>query len=118
MIPIEERCQAKVPGGRSVGLHRCCRRAVKDGYCKIHHPDTIKKKDEKWHSLWDQEGKITKLQWKLRDLCGDCVELVKGLGQESAVDYNIDCGRLAGTINALEKTLEEERKTLEEMKKK
>lgn len=27
--------------------YQCCRKAVKDGYCKQHHPDTVKARKEK-----------------------------------------------------------------------
>lgn len=43
-------CKAKVwTGPRPQGLmsHRCRRKAIKDGYCKIHHPDEVKRRQEK-----------------------------------------------------------------------
>ncbi len=47
---IKVRCQKKVwTGNRPTGLtsHQCTRYAVKDGYCKIHHPDAIKVREQK-----------------------------------------------------------------------
>lgn len=44
------KCKKKVwTGPRPQGLtnHQCTRKAIKDGYCKIHHPDEIKKRAEK-----------------------------------------------------------------------
>lgn len=42
-----ERCKQKVwPNGQFTS-HRCSRKAVKDGYCNQHHPDTVKERDEK-----------------------------------------------------------------------
>ena len=34
-------------GGRSVSFHQCSRKAVKDGYCRIHHPEAVKARQEK-----------------------------------------------------------------------
>jgi len=42
-----EYCQALVPGTGTWGWlhkHQCSRKAKADGFCTIHHPDTIKKR--------------------------------------------------------------------------
>lgn len=52
----EGRCKALVPdGGRSVNFHQCRRNAVKDGYCKQHHPDTVAKRDEERQLQWEEQ---------------------------------------------------------------
>jgi len=45
--PIDpERCRHAVSnGGRSVDFHQCTRKAVKDGYCRLHHPDAVTKRN-------------------------------------------------------------------------
>ena len=115
MIPKEERCKAKVPnGGRSVSFHQCTRRAVKDGYCKIHHPDTERKKKAKQHTIWDLEYKINHLNWALTDFAWDCLKLIKKYATE---DIHKEALKLIDKIGETEKKLKEERKKLEEMKR-
>lgn len=47
---LMDKCKKTVwTGNRPQGLtsHQCTRKAVKDGYCKIHHPDEVKKREDK-----------------------------------------------------------------------
>jgi len=47
MIKPLERCKEQVHNeGRSVGFHRCTRKAVRDGFCNQHHPDTVAERQE------------------------------------------------------------------------
>lgn len=50
----EGRCRKHVYGGSYMG-HQCSRKAVKDGYCKQHHPDAVKAKKEAREKQWEQE---------------------------------------------------------------
>jgi hypothetical protein len=38
---VSDKCKEQVRGVVGFGSHRCYRKAVKDGYCKQHHPDTV-----------------------------------------------------------------------------
>jgi len=38
--------------------HQCYKKAVKDGYCAIHHPNYKKEKDEKRTQKWEKEWSI------------------------------------------------------------
>ena len=41
------KCKGRVPdGGRSPRFHQCSRNEVKDGYCNIHHPDSVKARSD------------------------------------------------------------------------
>ncbi|MFA6661441.1 MAG: hypothetical protein WCS56_00240 [Bacilli bacterium] len=44
-----EKCKARVSnlGSMPVYSHQCTFNAVKDGYCKRHHPDAVKIREEK-----------------------------------------------------------------------
>ncbi len=45
---MSERCKEQIYGKfGGFGSERCSRNAVNDGFCKQHHPDTIKARDEK-----------------------------------------------------------------------
>jgi len=48
-IQLDERCVQMVSGAGTWGglhRHRCTRKAIKDGFCKQHHPDTEKARRE------------------------------------------------------------------------
>jgi len=83
-----ERCKKEVRN-RDYVMNRytqCSRYAVKDGYCKQHHPDAVKKrkeeKDARFHKQqenapWKLKQKIAELQAenkKLRDALEDVIE--------------------------------------------
>ncbi|MFA5387837.1 MAG: hypothetical protein WC322_05665 [Candidatus Paceibacterota bacterium] len=60
MIARNERCKEYVPdGGRCVTFHQCYRRAVRDGYCKQHHPEAVaeraRKSDELYRKKWEND---------------------------------------------------------------
>lgn len=37
--------------------HQCTRKAVRDGFCKQHHPDTVKERDAKARAKWEEKRK-------------------------------------------------------------
>jgi len=53
-------CRAQVYGDRDPRGHRCSRRAVKDGYCKQHHPDTVKAREDARSAKWLAECQAVK----------------------------------------------------------
>lgn len=47
---MDKKCKKKVwTGNRHTGLssHQCTRKAIRDGYCKQHHPDEEKIRERK-----------------------------------------------------------------------
>ena len=78
----DERCKEMVPnGGRSVMFHQCKRKSWKDGYCKQHHPETVKKRREEseknydknrkespWYKLKECKNSVDKMTQELRCL--------------------------------------------------
>lgn len=78
----EERCKKIVYGSHWWHRHQCLRNVWKNGYCKQHHPDSVKererKSEERWkkkqeNSLWNQ---LTKARQKIKEL----EEKIKELG--------------------------------------
>jgi hypothetical protein len=80
---MSKQCKERVYGdwGRS---HQCSRKAVKDGYCKQHHPDTVKARREKsearaaekekqslWYRLKIAQQRITELEAEVKKLKGE-----------------------------------------------
>lgn len=52
-----EKCKARVsnPGSMPVYSHQCTFNAVKDGYCKRHHPDAVKIREEKHREKFQKQ---------------------------------------------------------------
>lgn len=54
--PNVERCKEDVmPTTGFPRPHRCHFKAWKDGYCKIHHPDSVKVREEKQRARYEAE---------------------------------------------------------------
>lgn len=56
-ILTEEQCKEYVYGVR-IHKTRCSRKAWKDGYCKQHHSDSKKEREDKKHKAWAEEGRL------------------------------------------------------------
>jgi len=60
----EDRCQEKVPGEGRFGCfhwHQCKKKVWKDGYCKIHHPDSYTERQAKSALAWQRKQENTPL---------------------------------------------------------
>lgn len=51
-------CKESVHDDYGVGFHRCERRAVRDGFCKQHHPDAVKARRAKSDAKWQAEHDV------------------------------------------------------------
>jgi len=51
---MSEQCKKKIY--RDWSSSNCSRKAVKDGYCKQHHPDTVKERQEKSNARWNAKA--------------------------------------------------------------
>jgi len=56
---MDEQCKANVVkyDGLARYAYQCTRKAVKDGFCKQHHPDTAKERAAKNHAKWEEKRK-------------------------------------------------------------
>ncbi len=54
---MNDRCREEVLDGMGFHSHQCSRKAVKDGYCKQHHPDAVKERDAKSRARWEEKRK-------------------------------------------------------------
>lgn len=68
--PTNERCKESVyPSDRDGSFypHQCERKAWKDGYCKQHHPDSVKERNEKarqrHEQRWEQRNRLEQKQY-------------------------------------------------------
>ena len=50
---MSEQCKQSV--WRDWSSSNCARKAVKDGYCKQHHPDAVKERQEKASARWNEK---------------------------------------------------------------
>ena len=55
MSDEDDRCKEEVWGANSYRAHQCTRKAKIDGYCKQHHPDAQKARDEKRRAKFNAE---------------------------------------------------------------
>ena len=65
-------------------FHQCRRKAVKDGYCKQHHPDTVAERERKSKERWDKKWansptvRLRKAEEEIKGLKAQ-LDAVKGL---------------------------------------
>lgn len=53
-----EKCKEIISGEGKFGSfnrHQCSRKAVRDGYCNIHHPDSAKERQEKSQRAYEEK---------------------------------------------------------------
>jgi len=80
---MSEKCKERVFPNDKWGAfypHRCNFNAVKDGYCTIHHPEYVKKKDKRVHERAIAKQKRTpeyRLRLKLEQALEEIEELKK-----------------------------------------
>src|SRR5690606_15050175 len=64
-------CRARVWLPRAARSQACSQRAVKDGFCHIHHPDAVAKRRERQHARYEaqaaaQREQLERRQWEAR----------------------------------------------------
>ena len=52
----ENRCKKQVWG--SWTYYQCSRKIWKDGYCKQHHPDSVKERERKRDEKWEKQDEL------------------------------------------------------------
>jgi outer membrane murein-binding lipoprotein Lpp len=75
---MKERCKAMV--FRGFHHYKCSRSSIKDGYCKQHHPDSVKERDKSsleryekqkkescWYKLKEANERIAELESEIED---------------------------------------------------
>lgn len=93
------KCKKRVPSpGMWMHDHQCTRYAVKDGFCKIHHPDAQKKRDEEAHKRQEEKWDNSPHQ-----------KLARALDKNSKLELTIK--RLRNKIVKLELELQEAQNT-------
>lgn len=75
-----ERCKQSIMKGYA--LYQCSRKAWKDGYCKQHHPDTVKvlqeESERKWREKYDTSP-LTKALGAIKELQATNAALLEAL---------------------------------------
>jgi hypothetical protein len=62
-------CKQSVPAQAGWGFNQCSRKAVKDGFCKQHHPDAVKAREEASEKKWEE--KHAKSPWNLLKIANE-----------------------------------------------
>jgi predicted nucleic acid-binding Zn-ribbon protein len=109
---MTEYCKKMVTNKGGFYTHQCSRKARMDGYCKQHHPDTVEARDKKRHEKWDLENEITNLQYSLRSVGRECVDLVEKLDGK-----NREATKLVRRMNDIRKKIIKLRAKLEKYHK-
>jgi len=69
------------------GFHRPCTRNLwKDGFCKQHHPDSVKARDEAREQKWKEEA-ISRERTRRRQEYRTCIKLTLEHGFKDVADY-------------------------------
>lgn len=69
------KCTAQI--FRNYHFYPCTRKAWKDGYCKQHHPNTVKARDEARHQKWEAEQKAWRDKLRLEIAAPKLLEACK-----------------------------------------
>ena len=72
--PLASRCKAQI--WVNFQSYRCSRKPWKDGYCKQHHPDNVKKRQEESRARYEEKIKNS-LPYKLEQANKRIEELEK-----------------------------------------
>jgi hypothetical protein len=86
---IDDRCVESVrEPGMWPRFHQCHRKEWKDAYCKQHHPETIKAREEKARAAWEVKKK--KEPWYLLQKAKERIaELEAELQRRSFAEGNV-----------------------------
>jgi|GEM_PF-6509011 len=80
MTDNRPRCRERhVPdGGRWPTFHQCTRLAVRDGYCKQHHPDAVRERRQRSHDQSEARWQERRLEIYGKSAIGLLREIAKG----------------------------------------
>ena len=80
---MSEQCKMEV--WRGFHTYQCSRKAVKNGYCKQHHPDTVAARKAasmaKWqreNDEWRNQGRLENAAPALLDACKGVMDMLDG----------------------------------------
>ena len=82
--------------GMNMHHHQCCNKAVKDGYCRVHHPDAVKTRRDEAMRRYDE-----KLKKSPAVRLNDALDRISGLERELGVARQ-QRDRLAGALEKAE----------------
>ena len=65
---MSEQCKYDMipDSGRWPSFHQCSKKAKRDGFCGIHHPDAVKRRREKSDARYAAETKASDEKWERR----------------------------------------------------
>jgi hypothetical protein len=82
--PAQEKCQRQLYRG-TYHSSPCKRNVWKDGYCRIHHPETVAARHAKREARWEEEKKqsawykLEQAEKRIAELEGDVKAMVEWL---------------------------------------
>lgn len=66
--------------------HQCRNPPSRDGFCHMHHPETIKRKDRKRAAAWKTETRSAAHDFNLRNWSSDCADLIERIANADVRD--------------------------------
>jgi len=98
MAITPDRCKKTVLIGDGFHSKRCSKKAVRDGFCTIHHPDTIKSRHAIRQAEFDKKSNARRRAWQLQGAASDMLAALKELlcwfGPGSAASNGCKCDTL------------------------
>lgn len=76
-------CQKTVYPSDSWSSRKCSRKAVKDGFCKQHHPDAEAERERKSQEAYDQ--KMENAPWRRLERCKEALAMCHNIIKYGAV---------------------------------
>jgi len=89
-------CREIVYGDRDFSGHQCARRAVKEGYCKQHHPDAKKARQEASEKKWRDECAATKKRHADEEAAAEAV--IQARINTALVDFREEAAKIVDEI--------------------
>lgn len=79
------KCKERIGDRTGFHFYQCTRNIWKDGYCKTHHPETVKERQEKSAKRWEERynsnplvaanKRIKELEEEVERLCTEIIAL-------------------------------------------
>lgn len=99
---MTEHCKKNVMHSNMFRTWPCQRPVWKDGFCKQHHPETVRTKRDRRDKLFDIESNVREVDRKLAEIVKACVEWIV----EEGVSLHPEAKVLADEIKRLRKQRE------------
>ena len=95
MKPLKERCKKTIYSRGSFRGDQCSKLIWKEGFCRIHHPESVKKRQEKSDRYFEAQRenspyvRLSKEIGRLKSINADLLEVAKRVIAEWNADWDM-----------------------------